>query len=455
MTFNTSATPGDDSTKTTKTKTTKTKTKTTKTKTKTPRSISLDVLKGMTIVGMILVNMASLGDTYPWLDHSEWHGLTFADLVFPFFLYIGGVAISYSYAKYRVTFADLVFLSFLYIGGVTFSYSYGKHRKKSKLVTRSVGIDILHRKIPKFVTKSDYVDILWRNLILFGLGLVLNGLFWNYSFTDPKILDLGHLRIMGVLQRIGLASFLAAIAVLNLPEKGQWILTGGILIGYWLIMAFVPAPDNADGVFTQLGNFGAYVDRLIIPKEHLYKGFKYMGDPEGLFSTIPATANVLFGYFTGKWLKDKAGSPRTSITLLLCGLAAIFIGSIWGGFFPINKKLWTSSYTVLTTGWGLVTLAACHELVDVRGYTKWLIPLEAMGKNPLFIFIGSIFQIKLLMMNKIGSGDKAISIYEWSKQGLFGWAGALNSGVLYAIATILLWTGIAYIMYRKKWLVKI
>jgi predicted acyltransferase len=433
MTSNTSATPGDDSTKTTKTKITQPKT---------PRSISLDVLKGMTIVGMILVNMASLGDTYPWLDHAEWHGLTFADLVFPFFLYIGGVAISYSYAKYR---------------------------KKPELVTRSV-----------------YVDILRRNLILFGLGLVLNGLFWNYSFADPKILDLGHLRIMGVLQRIGLASFLAAIAVLNLPEKGQWILTGGILIGYWLIIAFVPAPDNADGVFTQLGNFGSYVDRLIIPKDHLHKSFKYMGDPEGLFSTIPATANVLFGYFTGKWLKDKArsprsinfllcglaadvsfsyfagkwlkdkaGSPRISINLLLCGLAAVFIGSIWGGFFPINKKLWTSSYTVLTTGWGLVTLAACYELVDVRGYTKWLIPLEAMGKNPLFIFIGSIFQIKLLMVNKIAIGDKSISIYEWSKQGLFGWAGALNSGVLYAIATILLWTGIAYIMYRKKWSVTI
>jgi predicted acyltransferase len=375
------------------------------------RSISLDVLKGMTIVGMILVNMASLGDTYPWLDHSEWHGLTFADLVFPFFLYIGGVAISYSYSKYR--------------------------------------------KDPKLVTKSLYLDILRRNLILFGLGLLLNGLLWNYSFTDPKILDLGHLRIMGVLQRIGLASFFAAIAVLNLPEKGQWILTGGILIGYWLIMAFIPAPDNADGVFTQLGNFGAYIDRLIIPKEHLYKGFKYMGDPEGLFSTIPATANVLFGYFTGKWLKDKTGTARTSINLLLCGLAAIFIGSIWGGFFPINKKLWTSSYTVLTTGWGLVTLAACHELVDVRGYGKLLIPFKAMGENPLFIFIGSILQIKLLVMNKIGVGDKAISLYEWSKQGLFGWAGTLNSGVLYAIATVLLWMGIAYIMSRKGWLVKI
>jgi predicted acyltransferase len=375
------------------------------------RLISLDVLKGMTIVGMILVNMASLGDTYPWLDHSEWHGLTFADLVFPFFLYIGGVAMAYSYAKYR--------------------------------------------KEPNRVTRAVYLDILRRNLVLFGLGLILNGLFWNYSFTDPKIFDLGHLRIMGVLQRIGIASFFAAIAVLNLPEKGQWILTGGILIGYWLIMAFIPAPDNADGVFTQLGNFGAYVDRLIIPKEHLYKGFKYMGDPEGLFSTIPATANVLFGYFTGKWLKDKTGTARTSINLLLCGLAAIFIGSIWGGFFPINKKLWTSSYTVLTTGWGLMTLAACHDLVDVRGYGKWLVPLEAMGKNPIFIFIGSIFQIKLLMMNKIGVGDKVISIYEWSKQGLFGWAGAINSGVLYAIATIILWMGIAYIMYRKEWLIKI
>jgi predicted acyltransferase len=365
----------------------------------------------MTIAGMILVNTASLGDTYPLLDHPEWHGFTFADLVFPFFLYIIGVAMAFSLAK----------------------YTSGREP----------------------VSKGVYTRILRRSLVLFGLGLVLNGIFWNYSFTDPKILDLGHLRIMGVLQRIGIAFLLAAIVILNLSEKAQWILAGGILIGYWLIVAFIPAPDNASGVFTQLGNFSSYVDRLIIPKEHLHKSFKYMGDPEGLFSTIPATANVLFGYFTGKWLKAQTPSSRTSTTLLMWGLAAAVIGLVWGGFFPINKKLWTSSYTILTTGWGLITLAACYELVDVRGYRKWFKPFEIMGLNPLFIFIASIFGIKFLVMNKIGSGEKAPSIYEWSNQYLFGWAGSLNGGVLYAIATVLLWFGIAYIMYRKKWFVNI
>jgi predicted acyltransferase len=376
------------------------------------RLTSLDVFRGMTMAAMILVNMASLGDTYPWLDHAPWHGWTIADLVFPFFLYIIGVAMAFSLAKYT------------------------------------------SGNLP--ISKHVYGQILRRSVILFGLGLVLNQLFWNYNLTDPKLFhDLGHLRIMGVLQRIGVAFFLASIAILMLSVRGIWILAAEILIGYWLVISFTPALDNGDGVFTKLGNFGAYIDRLIITPAHLHKGSGFMSDPEGLFSTIPAVVNILFGYLTGAWLKRQPVASRTSLNLVMFGLAALVIGLVWNGFFPINKKLWTSSFVMFTTGAGLLSLAACYELVDVRKYYKWFKPLEMMGLNAIFIYVASIVLIKLIMVNKIGSGEQAKSIYEILNTQLFGWAGALNSGVLFAIATMILWFGVAYLMYRQRWMIKI
>jgi predicted acyltransferase len=376
------------------------------------RLTSLDVFRGMTMATMILVNMASLGDTYPWLDHAPWHGYTIADLVFPFFLYIIGVAMAFSLAKYT------------------------------------------SGTVP--ITRRVYWQIIRRSAILFGLGLILNNLVWNYNLTAPTFFhDLGHLRIMGVLQRIGIAFFLASIAILMLSETGIWILAVEILLGYWLILTLIPALDNGDGVFTQFGNFGSYVDRLIITKAHLHKGSKFMSDPEGLFSTIPAIVSILFGYLTGGWLKRQSVSSRTSLNLLMFGLAAVIIGLVWNGFFPINKKLWTSSFVLFTTGWGLISLAACYELVDVRKYRRWFKPFEIMGLNAIFIYVASIVLIKLLMVNEIGKDKQAKSIYELLNHQLFGWAGTLNSGVLFAIATVLLWLGVSYLMYRQRWFLKI
>ena len=191
---------------------------------KSVRLTSLDVFRGMTIATMILVNMASLpdeGKKYLWLDHAAWHGYTIADFVFPFFLYIIGGSMAFSLAKYTSGSAP--------------------------------------------ITKNVYWQIIRRSLILFGLGLILNNLVWNYNFTDPKIFaNLDSLRIMGVLQRIGIAFFFASMAILTLSHRWLWILAGGILVGYWLTLTFIPALDNADGVFTKLGNFGSYIDRLII-----------------------------------------------------------------------------------------------------------------------------------------------------------------------------------------------
>jgi predicted acyltransferase len=379
------------------------------------RLTSLDVFRGMTMATMILVNMASLpddGKKYLWLDHAPWHGWTIADLVFPFFLYIIGVSMAFSLAKYT------------------------------------------NKTVP--ITKQVYWQIARRSLILFGLGLLLNNLVWNYNLTAPTLFaNLDHLRIMGVLQRIGIGFFCASIAVLLLPQRKIWILSIGILVGYWLILAFIPALDNGDGIFSKAGNFGAYIDRLIITPAHLHKGSGYTSDPEGLFGTLPAIASILFGYLTGAWLKVRSVTSQTSSNLLMFGLAAMVIGLLWSGIFPINKKMWTSSFVLFTTGVGLISLAACYELVDVRKYRKWFKPFEVLGLNAIFIYVASIVFIKLIMVNEIGSGKQAKSIYEWLNSSLFGWAGDLNSSVLFAIATVLLWLGVSYLMYRRSWFLKI
>jgi predicted acyltransferase len=379
------------------------------------RLTSLDVFRGITIATMILVNMASLPDDdkkYLWLDHAPWHGWTIADLVFPFFLYIIGVSMAFSLAKYTSGDAP--------------------------------------------VTKQVYIQIIRRSLILFGLGLILNNMVWNYNITDPKLFaNLDHLRIMGVLQRIGISFLCASIAVLSLSKRNIWILSIGILVGYWLVLAFIPALDNADGIFTKAGNFGAYIDRLIITPAHLHKGSGYQSDPEGLFGTLPAIASILFGYLTGTWLKIQSVNSQTSSNLLMFGLAALVLGLLWNGIFPINKRLWTSSFVLFTTGAGLISLAVCYELVDVRKYRNWFKPCEIMGLNAIFIYVASIVFIKLIMVNEIGKDKQAISIYELLRERLFGWAGALNSGLLFAIATVLLWLGVSYLMYHRRWFLKI
>jgi predicted acyltransferase len=136
-------------------------------------------------------------------------------------------------------------------------------------------------------------------------------------------------------------------------------------------------------------------------------------------------------------------------------LAAVVIGLVWSGWFPLNKKLWTSSFVVFTTGWSSILLAGCYELVDVRKHRKWFKSLEMLGLNPIAIFFSSIVLLKVFLINKIGSGEKAPSIAEYLIQNLLGWAGTVNSGLLAAILTMLFWVVIAYVMYRKQWFVKI
>lgn len=368
------------------------------------RLTSLDVFRGIAIAGMILVNTASLGTVYPFLSHADWNGWTFADLVFPFFLFIVGVAMSFSLSK----------------------YSKGKHP-----------------------TASVYRRIFHRSIILFVLGLLLNG-FWHYDFHT--------IRIMGVLQRISLAYLFAALAILKLPKRSLWVLIAILLFGYWAAMTLIPVPNYGAGVLTREGNFGAWIDRLIITTAHLYKGDGYnsMGDPEGLFSTLPSVATTLLGYLTGNWLRKQISTTSTSINLALFGIISLLIGWNWGLLFPINKKLWTSSYVLFTTGLAIILLAGCYQLIEVRELRRWGKPFEILGLNAIFIFVASVLGLKLMAKIQIGTGETAISLYNWIYQNLFvSWAGEMNGSLLFALITLLFWWVIAYFMYSKNWFFKV
>ncbi|WP_322744566.1 acyltransferase family protein [Cuspidothrix issatschenkoi] len=376
-----------------------------------PRLVSLDVFRGIAIASMILVNNPGSWDhIYPPLEHAEWHGCTPTDLVFPFFLFIVGVAMPFSLAKYTPE----------------------------------------NRPTPQVYTR-----IIRRGLILFALGLLLtlSTMLLDLLFKGIA-LDFSTIRIMGVLQRIGLAYIIAAFAVLKLPQRGLWIFAGVVLIAYWVAMQLIPVPGYGAGNLTAEGNLGGYIDSILLGKKHLYKGGPF--DPEGLFSTLPSVVTVLIGYCTGLWLKKQPVKNQTSINLLIVGLAFLVIGKLSDFVFPINKALWTSSYVVYTAGWALLVLALCYQLIEVRGLTRWGFPLEVMGLNAIFLFVGSGLLGRLLMKTPIGNGTDAMSVKTWIYRNWFSaWAGDLNGSLFFAIANVILWWVILYAMYRRRWFLKI
>ncbi|MEC4814017.1 MAG: DUF5009 domain-containing protein [Scytonema sp. PMC 1069.18] len=376
------------------------------------RLASLDVFRGLTIAAMILVN--NPGDwkyIYAPFKHAEWHGCTLTDLVFPFFLFIVGVAMPFSLSKYTTS----------------------QNRP----------------------TAAVYWRIFRRGSLLFAFGLLLTLssliLDWLFKGVSP---DFSTMRIMGVLQRIGLAYVLAALAVLNFSRRGLWILAAVLLIGYWIAMQLIPVLGYGAFNLTPEGNLGAYIDRLILGTQHLYKGGPF--DPEGLFSTLSATVTVLFGYFTGEWLSTQPRKSRTSVNLFIFGLICLIIGQVWGFVFPINKQLWTSSYVVFTTGWALLVLALCYEFIEVQGLRRWGFPLEVMGLNAIFVFVASGLFVRIITKTSASVGSNAVSIYTWIYEHLFSsWAGDMNGSLLFAMTMVLFWWVVLYWMYRRRWFLKI
>jgi predicted acyltransferase len=357
------------------------------------RLVSLDVFRGITIALMVLVNNPGGSEYYGLLQHADWNGLTLADVVFPFFIFIVGVAIPYSFTNK------------------------------------------LDRKVSK---RSLLLRITRRTIILFLLGLFINGF---------PYFNLGNLRVMGVLQRIALCYFFASIVFLFVKSKWQLLLTAAIPLIYWAMLVLVPVPGYGTGVLNKDGNLAAYLDRLLLGG-HLYAG---TWDPEGILSTLPAVATALIGVLTGQHLMSRQEPSKKLVKLAVFGTLALVIGSVWNVVFPINKNLWTSSYVAFTGGMAILLLAVCFLIIDVKRRTWWTRPFVILGMNAITVYVLSEIVNLALIYAIVPFGGMNIALKSLIFERLFAsWAGPLPGSFLYSLTCLAFCWLVAAILFRKR-----
>lgn len=381
------------------------------------RYYSLDVFRGATVALMILVNNpGSWGHIYGPLEHAPWHGCTPTDLVFPFFLFAVGNAMSFV--------------------------------------------------MPSFETKGTAFflkKVLKRTLLIFAIGLLLNwSPFIKWSNDELVLKTWENLRILGVLQRIALCYCVASFSVFFLKTRGAFVASGIILLSYWfLTLVFAQAPDP----YSLEGFWGTHVDRYLLGINHIYKGEGVPFDPEGLISTLPAVVQVVFGFFVGQYIQQKGKNYEMLSQLFVAAIVLMVGGYLWDMSFPINKKLWTSSYVLYTTGLATATLGICIYWIEFQGkrgaVTRFF---DVFGKNPLFIFVLSGLLPRLVALLRIPNGTNP----ETGKQAYtsaFGWlyeyvckpisTDLRNGSLLYALILIAFYWAICFWMDKKKIYVKV
>ncbi len=381
------------------------------------------MFRGLTIALMILVNNpGSWGHIHPPLRHAAWHGLTPTDLVFPFFLFIVGAAVSLSFARRTATGATR--------GGLV-----------RKIVSRSA--------------------------IIFALGLLLNGFPFNIPLNATMAADfslsripesLADLRIPGVLQRIALCYLLAGLAVvLAGRNRNRVLVTVGFLVLYELLMRLPLTPGWGAGSFDLPDNFVRWADLHLLGATHLYKVGDIPFDPEGLVSTLPAAATTMAGFFAGEYLQGPLLLTTKLRRLGLTGSGLAAAGLLACPLEPVNKQLWTASYVLLTGGLAMITLAFSSWMIDVRKWRAGTLPAVVFGSNPLVAFVGSgILARTLVLVQTMDAQGHSVSLKRWMYEGIFvPLAGPVNGSLLYAVANVIFWLGILWILHRRKLFIKI
>ena len=378
------------------------------------RLISLDVFRGLTIAGMVLVNNpGSWAHIYWPLEHAEWNGWTPTDLIFPFFLFIVGVAIPLAFGK-RIERGDS--------------------------------------------RRSLFLKVAYRSAIIFLLGEFLAGFPYFHLST---------IRIPGVLQRIAVCYFFASIIYLTSRPRTTAIIALALLIIYFVLMKHVPAPGYYAGDLSKEGSLASYIDRRIFGPHIWKQGIVY--DPEGLLSTMGALATTLFGMLTGNLIRCKDRTPIEKIAqMFLAGMACLIIGWCWNPWFPINKSLWTSSYVFFTGGLALQFLALCYWLIDIRGSKWWTKPFVIFGVNAIVLFVGTGVMARLMGMNYGFMGRLSSLLHITKPDGspqalqpfiynhLFAsWLSPNNASLAFAISFILLWLFLMWLLFRKNVIIKI
>jgi len=366
------------------------------------RFLALDVFRGITVCFMIIVNTPG-GPAYSPLQHAAWHGFTPTDLVFPSFLFAVGNAMSFVMLKWQ---------------------------------------------------SKPQREILWRifkrTAIIFLLGFLM---YWFPFFKFDQhwnmiALPISETRIFGVLQRIALCYGIAALIVYYLKPKVALLVCVILLLLYWFIMVTF---GNAADPLSMMGNAGQKLDLWLLGKKHLYGGEGVPFDPEGLLSTMPAIVNVVAGFVVGQYIQQKGKTYEGLSKLLLAGFGLFVIAYFWNLVFPINKKLWTSSYVLHTVGLDCMILSGIMYVIDFKQKAKWANFFQPFGKNPLVIYIFSELFIVVLFMIPVGRNN----VPGWAYQKIFRNAGDLFGSLLFALTYMMICWSLAYWMDRKKIYVKV
>ncbi len=374
------------------------------------RLLSLDVFRGLTIAGMLLVNNpGDWGAIYAPLEHAEWNGWTPTDVIFPFFLFIVGVTTHLSLTARR---------------------SRG-----------STDRDIM-------------LNVIRRGAIIVLLGWLMAG-FPYYPLTR-----ITEIRLPGVLPRIGVAYIIGALLTMRTTLKQQIIILAVLLYGYWILQTLVPVPGQHEIGALLLNRpdatLSAWLDRTLLGG-HLWISSKTW-DPEGLLSTIPSVGTVILGVITGRWLtrSDLPMAERLN-GMFVAGSIGMVVGLMWNWSFPINKSLWTSSYVMFTAGMGCVALAACVWVVDVHDVRWWTKPFVIYGTNPILAFVGSGVLARIIYsLIKVPYNGETISLEAAIYRGVFaGWLEPKNASLAFALLIVLFWLAILTVLYRKKIFLKV
>jgi predicted acyltransferase len=365
------------------------------------RFLSLDVFRGMTLCFMIIVNNPGTGGSFSPLEHAPWHGFTPTDLVFPSFLFAVGNAMSFSMKRYL-----------------------------------ELGTAAVLSKIFK------------RTLLIFLIGYLM---YWFPFFVNNgghiSLSPIGNTRIMGVLQRIALCYCFASLLIHFLSKQTVVIVSVLLLAGYWLILLVYGDPADP---LSMTGNAGIFIDKFIIGESHMYHGEHIAFEPEGLLSTLPAIVNVIVGYYAGKFIQQKGKGYETISKLLLTGCLFIFLALCWNMVFPINKKLWTSPFVLVTTGLDLVILSFLVYSLEINNWNKWNWTrfFVIFGKNPLPIYVLSEILGFFLGLIIIRPG---VDISAWSNKAIYQVIapGAIGS-LLFALTYMFICWLVAWVLDKRK-----
>jgi predicted acyltransferase len=401
-------------------------------KPKRERLLALDVFRGATVAGMLLVNNpGTWGAIYPPLEHAEWNGWTPTDLIFPFFLFIAGVTTHLSLAARRA---------------------------------RGDDDRALRRQIIR------------RGLLIFLIGFMVNG-FPYFSWgeisgvADPSFMQrvvdrLYHWRIMGVLQRIGLAYMCAGLLSYGRTVKQQVATIAVLLYGYWFAMTLLPVPDT--GVLGQLaldkpaGTLAAWADRLLLDwsrfglGNHIWVG-GVTWDPEGLLSTIPAIGSAMLGNLLGQWLSQKRSLGDRLNGMFTAGALGMMVGLMWNWAFPINKGIWTSSYVLFCAGMATIAIATIMWLVDVQNLKGWTKPFVIYGLNPTIAFVGSGVMARCIYsIFKVNWDGQPISLQAGIYRALFAsWLAPIKASLAFAVTFVAFWFVILYVLHKRNIVLKV